>query len=89
MPDYVAKSSLYKYSKVGNEYIAYAPTIKGLVLSGGGARGIAYPAMQQAMEENGTLQNITHISGASAGAMTGSFMAIGYSSEEIKLLLTY
>jgi VPS inhibitor protein D len=59
-----------------------------LVLSGGGARGIAYPAMQQAMEENGTLQNITHISGASAGAMTGSFMAIGYSSEEIKLLLT-
>lgn len=88
MPDQIAKSSLYKFSQVQGKYVIEAPTIKGLVLSGGGARGIAYPGMQQAMVENDTFKHVTYIAGASAGAMTGSFMALGYCADDIEAFLT-
>ena len=84
----VAKSSLYQFSKVDGGYAIKAPTLKGLVLSGGGSRGIAYPGMMRAMAEQGKLETITHIAGASAGAMTGSFIALGYNADEIEQLLT-
>jgi NTE family protein len=44
----------------------------GIVLSGGGARGIAHLGILKALEEFGIVPS--HISGTSAGAITGAFM---------------
>lgn len=49
----------------------------GLVLSGGGARGIAHIGVLKALEENKI--NITHIAGTSAGAIVGALFAAGHS----------
>ncbi|MGA8854348.1 MAG: patatin-like phospholipase family protein [Christiangramia sp.] len=53
----------------------------GLVLSGGGARGVAQIGFIKALEEYGI--NITHISGTSAGAIIGAMYASGASWEKI------
>ena len=53
----------------------------GLVLSGGGARGIAHIGVIKALEENGIIPEV--ISGASAGSIVGAFYAAGYSIEEM------
>jgi len=53
----------------------------GLVLSGGGARGIAHLGVMQALEELDI--KISIISGASAGAIAGAFYADGYKPKEI------
>lgn len=52
----------------------------GLVLSGGGARGIAHLGIIKALQES----NITFsmISGSSAGAIVGAFVASGYTPDE-------
>ena len=47
----------------------------GLVLSGGGAKGIAHAGVIQALEENGI--PIDYIAGTSMGAIVGSFMRQG------------
>ncbi|MFT6868416.1 MAG: NTE family protein [Cyclobacteriaceae bacterium] len=52
----------------------------GLVLSGGGARGIAHLGIIQALQEAEV--NFDIISGASAGAIVGAFIAAGYSPKE-------
>lgn len=57
----------------------------GLVLSGGGAKGIAHIGFIQAMEEAGV--PIDYISGTSMGAIVGSLYAIGYSPAEMMQLL--
>jgi len=56
-------------------------TIYGLVLSGGGVRGMAHIGVIKALEEAGIYPQI--ISGASAGALVGAFYAAGYSPDEI------
>ena len=53
----------------------------GLVLSGGGIKGVAHIGAIKALEENGIYP--THISGSSAGAVVGAFYAQGYKPEEI------
>lgn len=53
----------------------------GVVLSGGGARGIAHLGVLQALEEFGITPSI--ISGTSAGAILGAFYAKGFSIEEV------
>lgn len=53
----------------------------GIVLSGGGARGIAHLGIMKALEEFGI--KISVISGTSAGAIAGAFYAKGFSIEEI------
>jgi len=53
----------------------------GLVLSGGGARGIAHVGVLKFLEEKGI--HIDAISGTSAGAIAGSFYAAGYSAARI------
>ncbi len=58
----------------------------GLVLSGGGARGIAHLGVIKALEEYGI--KIDRISGASAGAIVGALYAHGYGTNEIlKIIL--
>ncbi|MCB9264447.1 MAG: patatin-like phospholipase family protein [Lewinellaceae bacterium] len=56
------------------------PTI-GMVLSGGGVRGVAHAGVFKALEESGI--RIDQLSGSSAGAMAGALYAAGYSPEDI------
>ncbi len=53
----------------------------GLVLSGGGARGISHLGAVKALQERGIRPDI--ISGTSAGALAGGLLAYGYPPEEI------
>lgn len=57
----------------------------GIVLSGGGARGIAHLGVLKALEECGIKPSV--ISGTSAGAIAGAFYAAGYSLNEIKKIV--
>ena len=57
----------------------------GLVLSGGGARGIAHIGVIRALEERGI--PIDYITGTSMGAIVGSLYAIGYSPEQMMQLI--
>lgn len=57
----------------------------GLVLSGGGARGMTHIGVLKALEENGI--KIDYITGTSAGALIGSLYAIGLSPDEIESLV--
>ena len=56
----------------------------GLVLSGGGARGLAHIGVIKALEENNI--PIDYITGTSMGAIIGGLYASGYSPEEMETL---
>lgn len=58
----------------------------GLVLSGGGAKGIAHVGVIKAFEDNGI--PIDYVSGTSMGAIIGALYACGYTPEEMMALLT-
>ncbi|MCG8323483.1 MAG: patatin-like phospholipase family protein [Cytophagales bacterium] len=53
----------------------------GLVLSGGGARGIAHIGIIKALRERGV--NFAAISGTSAGAVVGAMHCYGYDADEM------
>jgi exoenzyme U len=53
------------------------PDIDRLILSGGGAKGVAYSGMVKAMEEHQLLDKIESIYGSSAGAITAALLASG------------
>jgi NTE family protein len=53
----------------------------GLVLSGGGAKGISHIGIIKALEENNI--PIDYITGTSMGAIVGGMYAMGYSSDEM------
>ncbi len=57
----------------------------GLVLSGGGAKGIAHIGVIQALEENNI--PIDYITGTSMGAIIGGLYASGYTPEEMLQLV--
>jgi NTE family protein len=57
----------------------------GLVLSGGGAKGMAHIGVIRALEENGI--PIDYIAGTSMGAVIGSLYAMGYSPDEMEELI--
>jgi len=61
------------------------PTLA-LVLSGGGARGVAHIGVIQRLEEVGF--PIDSVTGTSAGALMGALMACGFSGREIQELFT-
>lgn len=56
----------------------------GLVLSGGGAKGLAHIAVIRALEENGV--PIDYIAGTSMGAIVAGLYAAGYSPDEMEKL---
>jgi NTE family protein len=58
----------------------------GLVLSGGGASGMAHIGVLKALEENNI--PIDYITGTSIGALIGGLYASGYSPEEIEGMVT-
>jgi NTE family protein len=53
----------------------------GLVLSGGGARGLSHLGVAKALAERGIKPDI--ISGTSAGAIAGGLLAYGYTPDEV------
>ncbi|MDE7411614.1 MAG: patatin-like phospholipase family protein [Paramuribaculum sp.] len=57
----------------------------GLVLSGGGAKGIAHIGVIKALEDNEI--PIDYIAGTSMGAIVGSLYAMGYTPEEMLQLI--
>jgi predicted acylesterase/phospholipase RssA len=56
---------------------------KVLVLQGGGAKGMSYAGVIQAMEDAGQLKHIEMVAGTSAGALMGVMVAMGFTGEEI------
>ena len=56
---------------------------KGLVLEGGGARGVVYGGALQAIEKKGLLKDIIHYVGTSVGSITALMLALGYTPKEI------
>lgn len=61
------------------------PQRVGLVLSGGGAKGIAHIGLIQVLEDNGI--PIDYITGTSMGAIVGALYSMGYSPEEMLKLV--
>ena len=57
----------------------------GLVLSGGGAKGMTHIGIIRALEENNI--PIDYRTGTSMGAIIGSLYAMGYSPDDMKALL--
>ncbi len=53
----------------------------GLVLSGGGARGVGHLGVLQVLDELGV--NVDFVSGTSAGALIGALYAKGYTAKEL------
>ncbi|MBR4842777.1 MAG: patatin-like phospholipase family protein [Bacteroidaceae bacterium] len=69
--------------------IASVPAVSqkvGLVLSGGGAKGMAHIGLIRALEENNI--PIDYITGTSMGAIIGSLYAMGYSPDEMQELIS-
>ena len=56
----------------------------GLVLSGGGAKGIAHIGVLEVLEEAGI--RVDYISGTSMGSIVGALYSIGYSTDEMREL---
>lgn len=51
--------------------------IERIVCSGGGAKGVVYAGAYRAMVDSGVFNGVQQLSGASAGAITASLMAVG------------
>ncbi len=66
-------------------FCASAQQSVGLVLSGGGAKGIAHIGVIQALEDNNI--PIDYIAGTSMGAIVGGLYAAGYTPDEMMALI--
>lgn len=62
--------------------------VKNLVWEGGGTKGLAYAGALLALEEKDLLKNVERVAGASAGSMAATLLALGYTVNEIKEILT-
>lgn len=58
-----------------------------LVFEGGGVKGIAYAGALSVLEQNGILPQIKAVAGTSAGAITATLVALGYSAEAVNQLV--
>jgi NTE family protein len=54
------------------------------VFQGGGPKGIAYIGALDVLEKRGILPQVKRVAGTSAGAITATFLAVGYSVDEAK-----
>ncbi|WP_220487974.1 patatin-like phospholipase family protein [Shewanella sp. SR44-3] len=62
------------------------PPMTNLVLSGGGAKGAAYPGALAALDKHNLLDNIKTMSGSSAGGITAALLASGMTVDSFKQL---
>jgi NTE family protein len=58
-----------------------------LVFEGGGVRGIAYGGALEVLDQAGILGQVKGVAGTSAGAITATLVALGYTPSEIQQLL--
>ncbi|MCF2903001.1 patatin-like phospholipase family protein [Pseudoalteromonas sp. OFAV1] len=58
-------------------------SLKNLVLAGGGAKGFSLAKIPKALDSAG-VNGLKRIAGTSAGAILGSMMAVGYTSDELE-----
>lgn len=58
------------------------PPVTQLVLSGGGAKGVAYPGAVRALEDNHALAGVRTVSGSSAGGVSAAVLASGMTADE-------
>ena len=72
-----SKVSVFRHSDGRVDVALSPPPPAHMVLSGGGAKGIAFPGMVQALEDAGKLKGIEVISGSSAGAISAAVLASG------------
>ncbi|TFF07553.1 type III secretion system effector protein exou [Pseudomonas sp. BCA14] len=75
------KLCLYRYSDGRVRVVLSPPPVSHLVLSGGGAKGIAFPGMLQALEQGNTLSGVKVVSGSSAGAISATLIASGMGAQ--------
>ncbi len=82
-------SIVVSISKLAAQDIIYADSLSssrgvGLVMSGGGAKGLYHIGVIKALEENGV--PIDYVAGTSMGAIIAGLYAIGYSPEQMEEL---
>lgn len=58
------------------------PPVRAITFAGGGGKGAALPGAVRALQESGTLKDVTEVSGASVGSMTAALVAAGCSADE-------
>ena len=75
------KLSLHRHDDGRVDVEVSPPPPSHLVLSGGGAKGIAFPGMVQALEDGRKLQGVKVISGSSAGAISATLLASGMNAK--------
>lgn len=80
------KLTLSRYTNGTVEVVVSPPPPTQLVLSGGGAKGIAFPGVIQALETDHKLKAIQVISGSSAGAISAALLASGMNAEAFDTL---
>ena len=79
------KYFIYIFTLLFTIATASAKQSVGLVLSGGGAKGIAHIGVIKALEDNDI--PIDYITGTSMGAIVGGMYAAGYTTDEMMQLL--
>ncbi|MDR1434801.1 MAG: patatin-like phospholipase family protein [Puniceicoccales bacterium] len=63
------------------------PTIKNLVLQGGGGKGVGYVGMFQAMQKYGQLAYLENVAGTSVGALGAIVVTIAINADEFSNIL--
>ena len=58
-----------------------------LVFEGGGPKGVSYVGALEALQDKGMLNEVQRVAGTSAGAITATLVALGYSPREMKKIL--
>ncbi len=58
-----------------------------LVFEGGGPRGLVYVGALKRMRDKGLLKEVRRVAGTSAGAITATLLAIGYTPDELEDIL--
>jgi len=61
---------------------------KNLVFEGAGIKGIAYSGVIRELENAGRLEDIDHVGGTSAGAITALLVSLDYSADEIYRIIS-
>lgn len=80
------KLDLSRYSNGVVELLVSPPAVSRLVLSGGGAKGIAFPGVAQALEDKHALEGVQVIIGSSAGGISAALLASGMDAEAFDTL---
>ena len=60
---------------------------RNLALEGGGVKGVAYPGAVQVLQAQGILPEIRNVAGTSAGSIAAALIALGYTPEQMQVLM--